>query len=247
MQLNITEFDDTLYDDNSFQEEDYNQMQSETEYEKIPENNVPIKVIKKGVHFADSALKPMHQAIPKVNAKINRAQIPPPKPKISYDDILSKMGMLVSDGKLHLIDRNTLTPQQQKEILSSQRQSQNQYQPHPQNQYQPHPQNQYQPHPQNQYQSQTKIQYQQQSMDDTNIPKNSYIYNKYFKDEIQQNPSVRRPRSLHEYKMMVIDDYIQRQRIKQMKSTKLVMPTSNINISAGNSANLNKLFSFSKR
>lgn len=235
MQLNITEFDDTLYHDNSFKEEHYNQIQLETEYEKIPENNVPIKVIKKGVYFADSALKPMHQAIPKVNAKINRAQIPPPKPKISYDDILSKMGMLVLDGKLHLIDRNTLTPQQQKEILSFQRQSQNQYQAQLQTQ------------PQNQYQSQTKIQYQQQSMDDTNIPKNSYIYNKYFKDEIQQNPSVMRPRTLHEYKMMVIDDYLQRQRIKQMKSTKLVIPTSNMNISAGNSVNLNKLFSFSKR
>lgn len=231
MQLNITEFDDSLYDDNSFKEEDYNQIHSEIEYEKIPENNVPIKVIKKGVNFADSTLKPMHQAIPKSNAKINRPHIPPPKPKISYDDILSKMGMLVSDGKLHLIDRNTLTPQQQKEILFSQRQSQNQYQSQPQNQYKSKPQN----------------QYQSQSMDDSNIPKNSYIYNKYFKDEIQQNPSVRRPRSLHEYKMMVIDDYLQRQRIKQIKSTKLVMPTSNINISAGNSANLNKLFSFSKR
>jgi hypothetical protein len=231
MQLNITEFDDSLYDDNSFKEEDYNQIHSEIEYEKIPENNVQIKVIKKGVHFANSTLKPMNQAIPKSNAKINRPHIPQPKPKISYDDILSKMGMLVSDGKLHLIDRNILTPQQQKEILFSQRQSQNQYQSQPQNQYQSQPQN----------------QYQSQSMDDSNIPKNSYIYNKYFKDEIQQNPSVRRPKSLHEYKMMVIDDYLQRQRIKQMKSKKLVMPTSNINISAGNSANLNKLFSFSKR
>lgn len=40
MQLNITEFDDSLYDDNSFKEEDYNQIHSEIEYEKIPENNV---------------------------------------------------------------------------------------------------------------------------------------------------------------------------------------------------------------
>ena len=212
MEFNITESYDTFNDNNSFQEQDYQQFQSESEYEKIPENNVPIKVIKKGVQFDNSSLqKPMHQSIPKSNAKMVRPQIPQPKPKISYEDILSKMGMLVSDGKLHLIDRNTLTPQQQKEILSSQNQC------------------------------------QQQSTNNTNIPKNSYIYNKYFKDDIQPDTTVRRPRTLHEYEMMLIDDYIERQKIKQMKSTKLMMPTSNISISSGNSANLNKLFNFSKR
>jgi hypothetical protein len=142
--------------------------------------------------------------------------MPEQKPKISYEDILSKMGMLVSDGKLHLVDRNTLTPQQQ-QLLNSQSQ---------------------------QYQSQ---QYQPQSMDNTNIPKNSYIYNKYFKDEVKPQNNVRKARSLHEYKMMLVDDYLEKQRIKQIKSTKLVMPTSNINMAAGNSGNLNKLFGFSKR
>jgi hypothetical protein len=47
--------------------------------------------------------------------------------------------------------------------------------------------------------------------------------------------------------MILVDDYIEKQRIKQMKSTKLVMPTSNINMAAGHSANLNKLFGFPKR
>ena len=222
MQLNITELDDI----DNFNEYNNDQFESQLEYEKIPENTVPspIKVIKKGVHFADNTLfsqKPTHQSIPKVNAKITRPQMPQQKPKISYEDILSKMGMLVSDGKLHLVDRNTLTPQQQ-QLLNSQSQ-----------QYQPQ-----------QYQSQ---QYQPQSMDNTNIPKNSYIYNKYFKDEVKPQNNVRRARSLHEYKMMLVDDYLERQRIKQMKSTKLVMPTSNINMAAGNSGNLNKLFGFSKR
>ena len=231
MQLNITELDDI---DNLNK---YNNIQfdSQLDYEKIPENSsvVPIKVIKKGVHFADNTLfpqKPTHQSIPKVNAKITRPQMPPQKPKISYEDILSKMGMLVSDGKLHLVDRNTLTPQQQ-QILNSQRQQQ------PQPQYQ---------QPQSQYQ-QLQPQYQQHLMDDTNIPKNSYIYNKYFKDEVQPESNVRRPRSMHEYKTMLVDDYIKRYRIKQMKSTKLIMPTTNINIAAGHSGNLNKLFGFSKR
>jgi hypothetical protein len=239
MQLNITELDESFYDDNYLQDHDYQDLQLENEYEKIPENSVPIKVIKKGVHFADSVplQKPMHQAIPRTNAKIVRPHTPQQKPKISYEDILSKMGMLVSDGKLHLIDRNTLTPQEQKEILSSQQYQKPQQQ---QQQYQK-PQQQYQK------QQQQQQQQQQQHINNSNIPQNSYIYNKYFKDEIQENPVVRNPRSLHEYKMMLIDDYIQRQRIKRMKSTKLVMPTSNINIASGNSGNLNKLFNFSKR
>jgi hypothetical protein len=213
MELNITEIDDI----DNFNEFNNVHLDSQFEYEKIPENTVPvpIKVIKKGVHFTDNTVfpqKPTHQTIPKVNAKITRPQMPPQKPKISYEDILSKLGMLVSNGKLHLIDRNTLTPQQQ-QILNSQSQ-------------------------QSQY---------QQSMDDTNIPQNSYIYNKYFKDDVKPQNNLRRPRSLHEYKMMLVDDYIQRHRIKQMKSTKLVMPTSNINIAKGHSGNLNKLFDFSKR
>jgi len=212
MQLNITELDDM----DNFNEFNNVQFDSQLEYEKIQENNAVHEVIKK-VHFTENTVfpqKPTHQSIPKVNAKITRPQMPRQNPKISYEDILSKMGMLVLDGKLHLVDKNILTPQQQ--ILNSQRQ---------------------QPQPQ----------YQKQFMNDTNIPKNSYIYNKYFKDDIQPQSNVRRPRTLQEYKMMLVNDYIERHRIKQIKSTKLIMPTSNINIASGNSANLNKLFAFSKR
>ena len=50
-----------------------------------------------------------------------------------------------------------------------------------------------------------------------------------------------------EYKIKVLKNFIQSQRIREMKSRKLLMPTSNINISSGNSGNLNKLFNFSKR
>jgi hypothetical protein len=222
MQLNISELNDNSYNTNL---NDFNEhFESQKGYEKIPENtvSVPIKVVKKGVHFADNTpylQKPIHKPIPKVNAKIVRPQMPQQKPKISYEDILSKMGMFVSDGKLHLIDRNTLTSQEQKELSS---QHQQQY------------------YPQQQYQS-------EQSTDNTNIPNNSYIYNKYFKNEVQPQHNVRRPKTLHEYRMILVDDYIEKQRIKQMKSTKLVMPTSNINMAAGHSANLNKLFGFPKR
>lgn len=230
MELNITELDKNMYDD-SFENYDNEPIQSS--FEQIPENNVPIKIVKKGVHFDDSVLhvqNPTHQSIPKTYSKIVRPQMPNQKPRISYEDILSKMGMLVSDGKLHLIDRNILTPQKQNELLSYQ--TQQEY----------------------------KQEYQQEPpVYEKNIPQNSYIYNKLFKDELQAQNIIRRPRTLEEYKRMLIDDYIQRQRIKQMKSTKLVMPTSNINISARHSENLksfymytnevnqNKLFTFSKR
>ena len=79
------------------------------------------------------------------------------------------MGMLVSDGKLHLVDRNSLTPQKQQEILSTQRQTlKPQYQ---------------------------ETQYKEEQIN-TNVPPNSYIYNKYFKDDIPQQNTVRKPRTL---------------------------------------------------
>ena len=202
MELNIYEF-----------EQDNNM------YEEIPENTFSKKVIK-NVHFDDKQ-KPTHQPIPKVNAKMVRPKMPNQAPKISYEDILSKMGMFVSDGKLHLVDRNTLTPEKQKELMDYQRNKQYQSPPNDQ------PINQNIPQNQNQ---------------------NSYIYNKLFKDQIQHQPTVRKPKTIQEYKRMLVEDYLIREKNKQIKSTKLVMPTSNINISNGNSRGLpNKLFSFSKR
>ena len=192
MELNIYELDNNIY-------------------EEIPENTFPTKVIK-NVHF-DDYQKPTHQPIPKVNAKMVRPKMPNQAPKISYEDILSKMGMFVSDGKLHLVDRNTLTPEKQKELMNYK-----QYQ-EPLNQ------------PINQ-----------------NIPPNSYIYNKLFKDQIQPQTTVRKPKTIQEYKRMLVEDYLIREKNKQIKSTKLVMPTSNINISDGSTRGLpNRLFSFSKK
>jgi hypothetical protein len=179
MQLNITELDNTDFG---------------IEYEKIPENlpQPKINVVKKGVHFEENyKYKPIHQPIPTVNAKMVRQKIQPQKPKISYEDILSKMGMFVSDGKLHLVDRNILTPQQE-QLLQHEPQF-----------IQPKP-----------------------KTTEQHIPKNSYIYNKYFKDDMPTQPNIKRPRTLHEYTMMLVDDYIEKHRIKQMKSKKLVMPTN---------------------
>ena len=217
MELNINELE---YDaQNVF---GFDQEPIQSSFEDIPENkDVKIKVVKKGVHF-EEPVRPINQAIPRENAKLVRPKMPNKKPQISYEDIMSKMGMFVADGKLQLMDNNPQVYQQIK----------NQQQQYQQQQYQ-----------QQQYQQQ---QYQQ-SQPQSNIPQNSYIYNKYFKEEIKPENEVRRPMTAQEYKRMVLNNFMERQRVKEMKSRKLLMPTNNINISAGNSANLNKLFNFSKR
>ena len=209
MELDITELD---YDDNFNNSFEINQYDNQLSFEEIPENNVPIKVIKKGVTFREP-INQMNQSIPNS------------RPQISYEDILSKMGMFVSDGKLHLLENKTQV-QQQQQYQNKQQQYQNQQQ-----QYQ---------NQQQQYQNQ-QIRIQQ------NIPPNSYIYNKYFKEEMQQTDNIRRPMTKNEYKRMLLEDILQKERIQQIKSKRLIMPTSNINIALSNSANLNKLFSFPKR
>jgi hypothetical protein len=218
MELNICELDINSDNFNNFDDlNNYDNipLQTNKSYEEIPENMFPTKVIK-NVHFDDNnfySQKPIHQSIPKVNAKMVRPKMSPQNPKISYEDILSKMGMFVSNGKLHLLDRNTLTPEQHREILYT-----------------------------------DKKENQSHTDDTQNIPQNSYIYNKLFKDQIQPQNIVRKPRTLEEYKQMLVEDYLKRERIRQIKSTRLIMPTSNINISVGNSTQLqNKLFSLSKR
>jgi hypothetical protein len=126
-----------------------------------------------------------------------------PKPKVSYEDILANMGMFVSNGQLHLIDRDDYAKIQ----TQTQSQSQNQLQP------------------------QVPI-----------TQNNNYIYNKYFKDVNQSQPTVRRPRTMQEYKRMLVEDYIQQQRIKQIKPTRLILPSSNIHFSQ--QRNPNKVFAF---
>lgn len=211
MELNITELDNLLGDDYDY---DYQQEPIQSSFEKIPENNVPIKVVKKGVTFQEQ-ISPLHQALPRENAKFVRPKIPNPQPKISYEDILSKMNMFVSDGKLHLMDNN---PKGYQQI----------------NQRQP-----------------LKEQVFQHKQQQTNIPANSYIYNKYFKDDFKPEPTVIKPKTLAEYKHLLILDLLekqrQRQRVRQIKSTKLIMPTSNIHFSGGQTGNLDKLFNFPKR
>jgi hypothetical protein len=220
MELNINELDNydftkTLVNNNiSSNELHYMAPKNSHSYEEIPENTFP----KKKVHF-NQQIKP----IPKTNAKMVRPQGIQAKPQISYDDILTKMGMFVVNGKLHLIEDNNKLKQQlinnqtNKSPIMNQNMNQNNYNKSP--------------------------------VMNQNMNQNNYIYNKYFKDELQQEENVKRPMTLMEYRRKLIIDVLQKKRINQIKSTKLLFPTSNINISGGsrNPQEMNKLFNFSKK
>ena len=195
MELTVSELDDNMYD-------------------QIPEN-IPVKITKKDnrVHFAEKPSPPT-SVTKSVVKKVTRPQVVEQKPKMSYDDILSKMGMFVAEGQLHLLDNQPIKVQEQL---------------------------------QQQYSQQKYVEPQQQQQQYFEPIQNSYIHNKYFSNENQAEPQVRVPKTLQEYRNMLVHDILQRQKIKQMKSTKLVMPTSNINFAPYSSQNMNKLFSFSNR
>ena len=134
--------------------------------------------------------------------------------KVSFDDILSNMNLVVNQqGVLQhmaLIEQEPCQPQQQQ---------QQQQQEQPQNYYQ--------------QQSQQQQQQQQQSQQQPNSSNNNYIYNKYFKDFKAQNeeqPVIRVPKTMEEYKQMLLDDRIkaiqQKHRIDQIKSKKMMFISS---------------------
>ena len=231
-----------------------------SEIEDIPENNVPnpIRVIKKTVSLNKNEIQqqsPIQQqsqpsysikAIPKPYAKMVRQQMPEQKPKVSYDDILKNMGMVVVDGKVHLIPNINKITNQTSNTMRQVDPKMKQNKPVSKDTYVYQEQNQYQQ--QSQYQEQNQYQQQSQYQEQNPQIQNSYIYNKYFNDEKNEAPSVRVPRNIYEYRDMLLHDILQKQRIKQIKSTKMVMPNSNINFSGPNPyRNLNRLFDFSKR
>jgi hypothetical protein len=178
---------------------------------EIPENSSdlipPVKVTKKPSTAKKVAINN--------TAEVYEYDAGPKRPnQISYEDILSKMNMYVSDGKLHLIDRGEARTMDEPK---SQAQHQSQAQPMPRSDY---------------------VGNEQQS----------YIYNKYFKNAFKEEPTVRRPKTLAEYKQMLLADYIQRERVKQIKSRKIMIPGSN-NISYAHRPpqDMNALFKFSRR
>lgn len=77
---------------------------------------------------------------------------------------------------------------------------------------------------------------------------NSYIYNKYFKDYIKEEQNQEKPKDINEYRNMLIRQIIQNYKNRQIKTTKIIIPTNNYNNTNFNyKIEENKWFDFSKR
>jgi hypothetical protein len=130
------------------------------------------------------------------------------KKKVSFDDILSNMNIVVNqNGVLQFM------------------------QPSPALQEQIYPNQEFQ-QPYQEYVSQQVEKKKQQPLDPS--VKNSFLYNKYFKDykdTTSYKPEVRVPKTMEEYKQMLLEDRIksieQKKRISEIKSKKMFF-TSNI-------------------
>ena len=151
------------------------------------------------------------------------------KKKISYDDILSSMNTVVIDGKLEFISKDKLN-----NILENN--NQNQANP-----------------------IKKKVTFNQPQVPQPQVPqvnKNSYIYNKFFKDYKEpnqnQNEIPQRPLTKKELLKQIIINRVnainERNRIAEIKSTKLLFNNNNnrnITIrSMQNPGALNHLFKF---
>jgi hypothetical protein len=146
--------------------------------------------------------------------------VAPKKKKVSFDDILSNMNIVVNkSGVLQFMQP---LPPLQDEMIHQQQPYQQQQ---PYNQQQPLKEQPYQ-----EYVAQQLAKKQNAPLDP--LVKNSFIYNKYFKDykEATTTPEIRVPKTIEEYKKMLHDDRIarleQQKRIAEIKSTKLMFTTN---------------------
>jgi hypothetical protein len=171
---------------------------------------------------------------------------PPPARKVTYDDILSSLNMQVVNGKLQItrnvvaenVKTNNFNPASAPQnVAPTKKIIKNQHQQQQQGLRQNNGFDQMRQQ-QQMFQQQQQMFQQQQQM--------------FQHQQQQQNPSV--PiMSKEQYKQMVAANYLkaleQQQRIKNIKSTKMMFSNSNIGISpilSKNGGDLNRLFRFGK-
>jgi hypothetical protein len=146
----------------------------------------------------------------------------PKKKKINYDDILNSLNLVVNkNGVLQYmsVNPNGENTQQQQQPQYNQQQSYNN-----QPQYN-----------QQQYNQQPQIKTIAKGKPLEPQVKNSFIYNKYFKDYKDPNAEiveeVKVPQTIEEYNRMVLEERIkrirERNRIAQIKSTKMLFENNN--------------------
>ena len=203
MELNISEFENTSRTANPYENFDYNTYQQN------------------GYNYWETHTNQDNKS--QVNQQVNK----PKKKKVSFDDILKNMNVVVND-------QGVLQYMLPKKETIDQKQNYDSYSHNPYQQPLPQYETQLLPQykkPLQQYQQ--PIQVYKQPVNNTTIQsepidpsvKHSYIYNKYFSDYIDSNanqaPEIRVPKTKEEYYQMLLDDKIkaeeQRRRIEQMK------------------------------
>ena len=139
------------------------------------------------------------------------------KKKVSFNDILSNMNLVVNKKGVLQFIQPTYEPQQDYQYEEQYYQEQQQYAEPQQQQYFP---------------EQRQNMPQQRQPVDPSV-KHSYIYNKYFKDYADVSapvPEKKVPKTIEEYNQMVYEDRIkrieERKRISEIKSTKLMFTTT---------------------
>jgi len=166
------------------------------------------------------------------------------KKKVSFNDILSNMNLVVGkNGVLQQMKHQPQYESNQPQYESNQQYDSNQSQ-YDSNQPQ---------YDSNQPQPQQEQRYNKQNMRQSNLVqpldpsvKQSFIYNKYFKDYVDSNkpePEIKVPKTIEEYHQMVLEqrlkDIEERKRVAQIKSTKLMFTTNQGYQNNANPANIN--------
>jgi len=208
MELNIRETDNTQINEKHVSFNDDNNTQL-----NIPNSrNV-------GSFQTINRQKPMRTTVPLDTSVYNQKPFPQPakKKNISYDDILSSMGMVLGpDGKLQMFNKNVAQQAQQSQQFPPQYQKQ-------QHQQMPRQQQQYQQMPRQQ-------QYQEQYQEEQEQPQYPPLTKKQYKQLIVLD---------------MIKKQNEQRRLSQIKSTKLLFPNPNVQIaSMPSGANMNRLFKF---
>ena len=160
---------------------------------------------------------------------------PQKRKKVSFDDILSNMNLVVNKtGVLQrMVPMNNPNDESSQQQYSQQQQQYSQQQQQYSQQQQQYPQQQQQYYQEYTEQPPNRVNVKKQEPLDPSL-KHSYIYNKYFKDyqdATPQAPEVKTPKTKEEYFRMIHEERLRRiqeaHRISQIKSRKLMFTANN--------------------
>lgn len=235
MELNVTEFDSDSnkkhvtfeYEDEDEYDENIEDIGSIDENSNFSPATSQESLPNVGRFQTINRQKPVSNPIPpsRINAPIGASSIPskPPaqpvkKKQISYDDILSSMSMRVGPNGKLQMYSQKLAD------INVQNQQEQRYLP-----------------PRNPQQTQPQPQDQQR-----------FLPPRFSQQPEEQQEQPRQPLTRKQYQQLVAQDIYRRQqaqqRLRQIKSTKLMFPNPNVNISTtpNQGANLNRLFRLRK-